>query len=332
MPAAAAAVFGSLASSMIGASATKKASNATSRAAEAQIDESQRQFDLVRGDTGPYREVGQGALFQLAGVSGIPGFEGGARRLLPSEQEELASLVGIQEASQRPASLDTQALIDAYRQKALGGAYVRNDGDIPAPISGSPEQVAAHIQTLDPELYRSFARPAPQFTDEQRQRLQYLQGISGGTGSVDGRTPQNILESIPGYQFRLSESEKALERMQKARGYSLTPRAAKEVGRYVSDYASGEYGNYLERLFRLSGLGGNAVNTSASAGANTASQVGSASRFGGAGAANAALIGGQSMNNAIQGGLSNYITLQQYNNQMSSLNNTPFYGVGASPY
>lgn len=128
--------------------------------------------------------------------------------------------------------------------------------------------------------------------------------------------PTSMLRSMPGYQFRLGESEKAMERMQAARGYSLTPRAAKEVGRYASDYASGEFGNLVESLFRLSGLGGSAVNTSASAGANAAGNIGNAYMNAGNAQANAAMNSGSAWNNAIQGGLNNYATLEMYNRMM----------------
>ena len=342
-------IGGAVISGVMGNKAAGKAARATRGAADASIAEQQRQFDLVRGDTAPYRDVGQGALYQLAGLTGLSGFEGGGgRRLNSSEQEELSSLAGLSREAQGGGGFDEGGFLDAVR--AERGRYTGENiapGENEFSILTNPEYEnitpAQRASTLDnlkqyfPGVARDFDRRPVALTDAQGQRLEYLQGISSQPQpqpQTPARTPTEILEATPGYQFRLSESEKALQRMQSARGMSLGPRAAKELGRYVSDYASGEYGNYLESLFRLSGLGGNAVNTSANAGANAASGIGSANQFAGAGAANAAFAGGQATNNAIQGGLSNWMTLKAYNDSLNNLgqNNQPFYGVGASPY
>lgn len=321
MPAAAAIIGGAVISGVMGNQAAKKGANATRAAADASIAEQRRQFDLVRGDTAPYREVGQGALNQLAGLTGLPGFDGGERRLVGSEQEELATLNALAQGKPPSGSAEEMARLE---QEIAGQAKHADSLGSDAPV-GSGDDLAA----MRARLSEMQGREAT-LTDAQRQRLEYLQGISTQPQTEQtARTPTEILEATPGYQFRLSESEKALQRMQSARGMALGPRAAKELGRYVSDYASGEYGNYLESLFRLSGLGGNAVNTSANAGANAAAGIGSANQFAGAGAANAAFAGGQATNNAIQGGLSNWMTLKAYND---SLLRTQFNGVGASPY
>lgn len=123
-------------------------------------------------------------------------------------------------------------------------------------------------------------------------------------------------EADPGYQFRLQQGESALERAQAAGGRRLGGAAVKEALRYNSGLASQEYGNTFERLSRLAGMGGSAVNTTASLGANTAANIGSNTMAAGGALASAYgnMYGG--VNNAIQGGLSNWVTmnaLQQYN-------------------
>jgi len=54
-------------------------------------------------------------------------------------------------------------------------------------------------------------------------------------------------EKEPGYEFRKREGEKGIERMQAARGDIFSGRGGKELGRYLSDYASGEYGKGYAR-------------------------------------------------------------------------------------
>ena len=57
-------------------------------------------------------------------------------------------------------------------------------------------------------------------------------------------------EEDPGYQFRLQEGVKALERGAAARGRQLSGAQGKALTRFGQDYASGEYQNFLNRWYR----------------------------------------------------------------------------------
>lgn len=318
MGVASAIVGGSLISGILGNQAADEAADATRDASAASVGESRRQFDLVRGDTAPYREVGQASLYRLADIFGLPGFDSGQRRLTASEQEELSTL---QALSQGRAGTGSQDEITRLQREITGTRIMANSLGGDAPVD-----YGAQIREMEARLAELQGQPA-QMTDAQRQRFEYLQGLaqpapSPATFRLNEPSPDQVpvtgesvadrvLQASPGYQFRLSEGMKALERNQSR--YRFTPRAAKEMTRYSQGVASDEFGRFLESQFRLAGLGGNAVNTSASAGANAAAQIGAANQAAGAGAANAAMIGGQSINNAIQGGISNYMTLQAYN-------------------
>src|SRR5262245_3044053 len=63
-----------------------------------------------------------------------------------------------------------------------------------------------------------------------------------------GYTP-GALEMDPGYQFRLGEGLKALERSAAAKGTLLTGGTLKGLNRYAQDYASNEFQNRYARLF-----------------------------------------------------------------------------------
>jgi hypothetical protein len=67
----------------------------------------------------------------------------------------------------------------------------------------------------------------------------------------------DVLAQDPGYQFRLSEGQKALEHSASARGGALGGRAGKELARYGQDYASNEYGNAYNRAFQENQVGYN---------------------------------------------------------------------------
>lgn len=277
------AVGGSVASGLIGAEASEDASHAASQSAANSIAEQQRQFDLVRGDTSAYRDVGQNALYQLAQLFGLPGRQQTTAytpTTVPSVDAGMPISAAGQDSTNIPSILRRKrGISDGTMMRIPPGGSVQ-----PTPVPQSPSVSS---------------------------------GIPVSAASSD---PMSMLRSMPGYQFRLGEQEKAMERMQAARGYSLTPRAAKEVGRYASDYASGEFGNLVESLFRLSGLGGNAVNTSANAGANAAGNIGNAYMNAGNAQANAAINSGSAWNNAIQGGLNNYATLEMYNRMLRDRN------------
>lgn len=293
-------VGGSLLSGILSGDAAEDAANISAGAARSQIGESRRQFDLVRGDTQPYRDVGQNALFRLSDLFGARP----PSTLSSAEQEELATLQGLSKDSMEPASFD-QAGYDA--------ALKRWRRENPSTRSDTTDSLT---RPKPPSSLRDiFNRPPVALTDAQKARLSLLEGRGESVGDVPvnalNTDPSSILSMMPGYQFRLDQNQQALERNQSK--YRFTPRAAKELSRFSQGFASGEFGNVVESLFRLSGLGGSAVNTSAAAGANAGNQINSAYGNMGVNQGNAAIAGAAGMNNAIQGGLNNYTTLQMYN-------------------
>ena len=86
-------------------------------------------------------------------------------------------------------------------------------------------------------------------------------------GSVD---PMGIIRETPGYDFRLSEGQKALERSAASRSGVLSGAQLKAQERYAQDFASNEYQNYLNRLSQTIGIGANAAAGQATGILNTA--------------------------------------------------------------
>jgi hypothetical protein len=85
---------------------------------------------------------------------------------------------------------------------------------------------------------------------------------------------QGALEMSPGYQFRLGEGLKALERSAAARGTLLTGGTLKGLQRYAQDYASGEYDKRFNQLYSLANLGLGAAGSQANLGSQYANQIG----------------------------------------------------------
>jgi hypothetical protein len=109
-----------------------------------------------------------------------------------------------------------------------------------------------------------------------------VEGAHGGGATIGsfggGMAPQGVgpligspmagrpLIDDPSYQFRMSEAIKALDRSAAGKGTLLTGGAAKQMARYVQDYAGNEFqnsyaraaseqGNNFNRLYSMSTLG-----------------------------------------------------------------------------
>ena len=112
-------------------------------------------------------------------------------------------------------------------------------------------------------------------------------------------------QTEPGYQFRLSEGEKGIDRAAGARGMRYSGATLKGLQRFAQDYASNEYGNAYARDLATKGQNYNFLAGGVNAGQGAQGQVGGylsnagdARAAGQIGAANA-LAGG--INNAVSG-------------------------------
>jgi hypothetical protein len=132
----------------------------------------------------------------------------------------------------------------------------------------------------------------------------------------------------PGYAFRLSEGQKALDRQAAARGGLISGGALKAAQRYGQDMGSQEYMNAFNRYQTERNAQLNPLQSLAGVGQTTSQQLG---QFGAANAANVGnyLTGGAAANaagqvgaaNAFTGGLSTYINYNQGNNLVNALRN-----------
>lgn len=105
----------------------------------------------------------------------------------------------------------------------------------------------------------------------------------------------------PDYQFRLGEGQRAIDRSLASRGRALSGAGVRAGVNYASSLASGEFGNYFNRLAGIAGIGQAGVNTSANAGLQTGANTGNALMAAG----NARASGYQGIGDAFQGGVSN---------------------------
>jgi hypothetical protein len=146
----------------------------------------------------------------------------------------------------------------------------------------------------------------------------------------------------PGYAFRLSEGQKALDRSAAARGGLISGAALKAATRYGQDMGSQEYQNAFNRyqiernaqlapLQSLAGVGQTTAQQLGQAGQNYATNAGN--MITGGAAANAA--GQVGAANALTGGLGTYLNYSQGNALLNALRTpqtagiNPGYGTSA---
>ncbi len=130
---------------------------------------------------------------------------------------------------------------------------------------------------------------------------QYQTGIQPGGELVRAFNMQDY-EVDPGYNFRLTEGLKALDRTAAARGGLLGGNQLRGVTQFGQNLASEEFGNAYNRFINrqnvqrnalagLAGVGQTTASTLGAAGQNMASNVGNLVTQQGVNAANAGLIG-----------------------------------------
>jgi hypothetical protein len=117
------------------------------------------------------------------------------------------------------------------------------------------QQAADQAAQLQREIFQKqteLQEPFRQAGISSQNELMRLLGIGGDAAAADygmltRQFGEKDLQMDPGYGFRLREGEKALERMQAARGNLLSGGAIKAGQRFGQDLASQEYMNAFNR-------------------------------------------------------------------------------------
>jgi len=105
-----------------------------------------------------------------------------------------------------------------------------------------------------------------------------------------------------GYQFRLGEGMNALNAGYAGAGTIKSGAAMRAATEYGQNFASGEFGNYLNALGNQQGIGLQAGSASAGVGVNAANSLGTIAMNNGANQANAALVRASALGQGIAGG------------------------------
>lgn len=272
-------IWGLAAAAIVGGGAAiyagKKGAAATSGAARDATAENSRQFDTIRRDTASQRALGIGATGLLARLYGMPVYDQAA--------EDAKEPVHVGDADLPPGT--TTVPLGNGRWNVFGPDGV----NIGVTVRGGPSgRFVPNGATI--------AQPA---------------APASATGPATTGTPDmSAFFESPDFKFNQQQQEQALNRSLLAGKGGLGGSAIKEGLRLASGNASGEFGNFFNRLTTLAGIGSAATNTSATAGLTTASN--NANIIQNAGNQRASIYGqtAAGVNNAVQGGLSNYMFSQ----------------------
>ena len=140
----------------------------------------------------------------------------------------------------------------------------------------------------------------------------FIPGFEGiaGFDPINAGDASEIFRNLPGTQFALDETEKAVGNSFASRGGAFGGNAIRALGDRVSNFASDRVINNLRSIAGFGpGATSTAANAAGSSGANISNLlfgIGNAQASGAQGAAG-------SINNAIQGGLNNFLLSQFLN-------------------
>ena len=172
-------------------------------------------------------------------------------------------------------------------------------------------KAAAGAQKTQLEMYRQTREDLSPFRDVGTEGAYSLADMFGfkTPKNPDGSTPfaqqgwENF-QKTPYYQVPYKEGIDAIDNSAAARGNLLSSGNLKNLSTYAGNFASKQFGSYMDRLYQLAGMGGNAAATTGNAALSTGRGVadsqmaaGEARASGIVGSANALTAGVQGLGN-----------------------------------
>lgn len=131
----------------------------------------------------------------------------------------------------------------------LGAAIGGIGSLIGGAIAGHGASSAANTQAKSAQTALDFQKQ--QYADQQAREAPWLASGQQALGQLNSlqpfQAPGADFTQDPGYQFRLAEGNKAIERSAAARGSVANPATQKALADYSENLASQEYGNVYAR-------------------------------------------------------------------------------------
>jgi hypothetical protein len=245
--------------------AASKASSAAGKAADAQVQsdqaaigEQRREYDQSRADYAPWRQIGVGALQQLARTENIQlpgdalsgasyGFSGAAA---PNGTATVnGQTVHVGTAPANPTS--GTRWIDYSSGQPVGKVYDQSEGRWGTP---NAQQIPQWFGTSDLSTIKPTSTAA--------------QGPAGTMAPQYGD-----FAASPDYKFRYDEGQRAVTGNAAARGLLDSGATGHALINYGQDAASQEFGSWYNRIAALAGVGQSATNATTEAGLATSGRT-----------------------------------------------------------
>ena len=340
---------GSVVSGAMGMMSANKTAKAAENAAQMQTGELARQYDQTRQDQMPWLASGRNALSTLNAEMGLPSFDDQINKPLPFDQwaanQSTASPLGLNEwINKYKGGLGESESASDYLNE-----YNQYKTNLPRPSLGeyekyvqgfTPQSQVTGAPRKDVPMYGEFQsehKVAPDFQFKMEEDPGYRFALEEArkqairqSAAQGGRNSGNVLAELNDRAVGLA-STYANDVYNRQLGVHNTNAnlANQRYQRDLSEYGLGVernrdmYGRTQDRLNRLSsmaGLGQTTANTLGTLGSNTAANIGNAIGNASQIKAGAYTQGANAMNNAVQGGLSNYMTWQHLQNQNNANN------------
>jgi hypothetical protein len=158
--------------------------------------------------------------------------------------------------------------------------------------AAAQQQAAQQQQQLEREMFERQVQLQEPFRQIGLQNLNRLASLYGEGGEYARAPTINELQMDPGYAFRLAEGEKALSRMQAARGQYLGGGAIRAGTRYGQEMGSQEYQNAFNRAMQQRAYTTNALQGLGVLGPSATGAMGQAAQGYASGAGQAIGVGG----------------------------------------
>lgn len=283
-----------------------KQSDAAKEAASTQASAAKYGSDLQRGVyeqnlslQKPYRTAGYNALAQLQYLLGM---------------DPTAYAEGQMAGGNVNYALDTASnrLLDQANQKGIDGSLIGGLQEFYRNRDAADNaRLAQERAALAPTISQSF-KPTGQF------------------GELAQKFDMSSFQADPGYQFRMDEANKALQRSAAARGGLLSGGTLKGLSNLNQNLASQEYQNAynrfqndqttrFNRLATMAGIGQTATNVTGQLGQNYAGSAAELAAQGANAKAAGALGSAQAWNQGINSALQGYQNYNTWNQLMGNL-------------
>jgi hypothetical protein len=156
-----------------------------------------------------------------------------------------------------------------------GSIYAADQASSAADVSAQAAADAADISQQQYEQTREDLAPWREVGEQALYQYADLLGIPPPGATTALPVDYSAFEQSPGYQFRMDQGIKAIERSAASKGLLQSGGTAKALQDYGQGTASQTFNDYMNQLAGAAGVGQTATTTTAVLGAEAAQQAGS---------------------------------------------------------